>query len=170
MYADYNDKKNQTLDHILGSLLHQFLTTAPQQILDEVAEQIQLIQRSRRNIGTEDISPLLKQRLKQFNRAFICIDAADELEPEVLQQLLKVLKDFVTNNTRIFLTGRGYIQSKIEEYLKIVPRYKATISANQQDIQKFVEQEIMHDRDSDAMDELLAQDIVDTIIMKSQGM
>ena len=48
--------------------------------------------------------------------------------------------------------------------------YKAIISASQQDIQAFVEQQIADDLNPDAMDALLAKDIVDAIIMKSQGM
>ena len=156
--------------HILGSLLRQFLTTAQQPIPDEVAEKLRAIQLQGKTVGTEDILALLKIRLKQFKRAFICIDAADELEGKVLQQLLKKLKGLVTNDTRLFLTGRSHIGNKIEEYLEIIPRYKATISATQQDIQKFIEQEIKDDLNPGAMDDTLARNIVDTIFKKSQGM
>ena len=113
---------------------------------------------------------MLKIRLNQFKRAFICIDAADELEPRVLQQLLKVLRDLVTNDTRLFLTGRGHIESEIQKHLQVAERYKATISASPQDIQEFVEQQITDDLNSDAMDEVLAKDIADAVIEKSQGM
>ena len=170
MYADYKDQNDQTLVHILGSLLRQFLNTAQQPILDEVAKKLRDIQCMGKNVETQDILPLLKQQLKQFKRAFICIDAVDELKPEVQQQLLRELKDLVTNDTRIFLTGRDHIQSKIEEHLQIVPRYKTTISASQPDIQKLVEQQIQDDLNSDAMDEVLAKNIADGIIGKSQGM
>ena len=172
MYADYNDRKNQTLVHILGSLLHQFLNIAQQPILDEVAKKLRDIQRMCKNVETQDILPLLKQQLKQFKRAFICIDAVDELEPVVQQQLLRELKDLVTNDTRIFLTGRDHIQSKVEEHLRpeFVPRYITTISASQQEIQKLVEQQMQDDQYSDAMDEVLAKNIADGIIGKSKGM
>ena len=170
MYADYKDQNNQTLVHILGCLLHQFLTTAQQPIPNEVVKRLQDIRNKASKVGTEDILALLKIRLKQFKRAFICIDAADELEPRVLQQLLRVMKDIVTNDTRLFLTGRGHIESEIQKHLQVAQRYKATISARKQDIQKFVEQEIMDDLNSDAMDEVLAKDIADAIIGRSHGM
>ena len=170
MYADYKDQNNQTLVHILGSLLHQFLTTAQQPIPDEVVKKLQGIRNQVKKVGSADILPLLQMRLKQFKRAFICIDAADELEPRVLQQLLKALKDFVTNDTRLFLTGRGHIESEIQKHLQVVPKYKASISASQEDIDRFIEQQIMDDLNPDAMDEVLAKDIADAINGRSQGM
>ena len=170
MYADYNDQENQTLVHILGSLLHQFLITAQQPIPDEVVTKLRHIQHQGKNVGTEDILALLKIRLNQFKRAFICIDATDELKPKVLQQLLRELNNLVTNDTRLFLTGRGHIESEIEKHLQIVPRYKVTIRASQQDIQKFVAQEIMDDLNPDAMDDVLVKDIMNAISEKSEGM
>ena len=172
MYADYKDQNNQTLVHILGSFLHQFLTTAKQPIPDEVVESLHSIRCQGKKVGTEDILVLLKIRLQQFEQAFICIDAVDELEPRVLQQLLRVLKDLATqaDNTRLFLTGRGHIESAIQKHLQVAQEYKATISASHEDIQKFVEQQIMDDLNSDAMDEVLSKEIVDAIIRKSKGM
>ena len=170
MYADYKDQNSQTLVHILGSFLHQFLTTSQQPIPNEVVQKLHDIRYKGKKVETEDILALLKIRLHQFYRAFICIDATDELEPRVLQQLLKVLKDLVTNNTRLFVTGRGHIESEIQKHLQVAQRYRTIISASQQDIQEFVVQQIQDDLNPDAMNEVLAKDIVDTIIEKSQGM
>ena len=170
MYADYKDQSSQTLVHILGSLLHQFLTTSQQPIPDEVVKSLHYIRRQSKNVEAEDILIMLKTRLHQFQRAFICIDATDELEPKVLQQLLKVLKELVTNDTRLFLTGRGHIESEIQKNLQVAQRYRATITASQQDIQEFVEQQIKDDLNPDAMNEVLAKDIAGAIIEKSQGM
>ena len=129
-----------------------------------------MIRNQGNKVGKEDILALLKIRLHQFQRAFICIDATDELEPTVLRQLLIVLKDLITNDTRLFLTGRGHIESEIQKYLQVAQRYTATITASQQDIQEFVEQQIKEDLNPDAMNETLAKDIVDAILKKSQGM
>ena len=170
MYADYNDQNIQTLAHILGSFLHQFLTTSQYPIPDEVVEKLQNIRNQGKKVAIEDILALLKIRLHQFQRAFICIDATDELEPRVLQQLLKVLKDLVTNDTRLFLTGRGHIESEIQKYLQVAERYRVTIAASQQDIQEFVEQQIKDDLNPEAMNEVLSKDIASAIIKKSQGM
>ena len=85
LYADYKDQSNQTLAHILGSFLHQFLTTAQQPIPDEVVQMLHMIRNQARKVETADILAMLEIRLHQFERAFICIDAIDEVEPKVLQ-------------------------------------------------------------------------------------
>ena len=117
---------------------------------------------------------LLKIRLQQLDCAFICIDALDELEPKVRQQLLAVLKDLGTNNTRLFLTGRGHIESEVQKCLQVSPGYTGTvtISASHQDIQQFLRQQLEedHDLNPEAMDEVLAKEIIDKIVKKSQGM
>ena len=154
------------------SFLHQFLTNAWVPIPDEVIQKLQEIRHKGRKLEIEDSLALLRKRLHQLNRIFICIDAVDELEPEVLQQLLNVLKGLVTNNDniRIFLTGRGHIESEVQRYLQVVKKCKVTVSASQQDIQEFLKQKITRDVNPDAMDDVLAKDIVDAIIKKSQGM
>ena len=171
MYSDYKDQTNQTLVHILGSFLLQFLTTIPEPIPEEVIQKLEDIQRGGRKVEKEVILNLLKIRLHQLQRAFICIDAVDELDPKVRQQLLIVLKELVTkNNTRLFLTARGHIESEVQKYFKVAQGYSIKISASPQDIREFVGQQIKEDLNSDAMDEVLARDIVNSIIEKSQGM
>ena len=114
---------------------------------------------------------LLQIRLHQLKCAFICIDAVDELEQRVRQQLLNVLKELVANNnTRLLLTGRGHIESEVQRYFKPEQIYQVVIRACQQDIQEFVEQQIKDDLNSGAMDEVLKKGIIDAIIKKSEGM
>ena len=181
MYADYKDQANQTVVHILGSFLHQLLITAREPIPDEIIQKLKDIQRQRGKLGTEDTLALLKLRLQQLQCAFICIDAVDELEPKVRQQLLAVLeKELGTNNTnlnpnpntRLFLTGRGYIESEVQKCLKVPERCAVVISASHQDIQQFVRSQLEEDQhlNPEAMDEILAKDIEDGIVKKSQGM
>ena len=169
MYADYKDQTNQTLVHILGTFLQQLLVSAQEPIPNEVFQKLDDIQRQGRKAGIEDYLPLLIIRLIQLKRAFICIDAIDELEPRVRQQLLHVLKDLATNhNTCLFLTGRGHIEWEVQACFEVVQR--CAVSASEQDIREFVRQQINEDRNPKAMDEVLAERIEDAIIKRSQGM
>ena len=108
----------------------------------------------------------------QLKRAFICIDAVDELEPVVRRQLLNALRELGTRcrNIQLFLTGRGHIESEVQKYFQVTQRYSIVISANEQDIKTFVGQQILDDPNPDAMDKLLEKDITDAIIKKSRGM
>ena len=172
LYADYKDQDSQTLGHILGSFLHQLLTTAREPVPIEVIQKLQDIQHQRGKVGTEDNLSLLKIRLQQLTYAFICIDALDELEPRVRQQLLAVLKDLCTNKILLFLTGRGHIEVEVQKCLQVPQEYTVIISASQQDIQQFVRQQLQEDHDinPEAMDNVLAKDIEDKIFKMSQGM
>ena len=170
LYADYKDQTNQSLGNILGSFLHQLLTTVRLPIPDEVIQKLQDIQHRRGKVGPEDNLELLKIQLHQLQCAFICIDAVDELEPKVRTQLLNVLKELGTYNIRLFLTGRHHIETELQRSLQIMEKYRVEISASHQDIKTFVKQQIIEDPNSYMMDEKLVKDIIDTIVEKSQGM
>ncbi|RPB22621.1 hypothetical protein L211DRAFT_761327, partial [Terfezia boudieri ATCC MYA-4762] len=95
LYADYKDQNNQILVHILGIFLRQLVQeTVPKELIEMLVK----IKRKGKKVEMEDILALLRIRLQQLKRAFICIDAVDELEPKVQQQqLLDVLKELGTN-------------------------------------------------------------------------
>ena len=171
MYGDYKDKKNQTLVNILGTLLHQFLATTQKPVPDEITEKLREIRRENGKIGFQDNLALLKIQLHQLKFAFICIDAIDELDQNVRWKLLKELKELGTKNTRLFLTGRNYIESEVQKQLPS-EKNRVIISATRQDIADFVSENIKEDRDQDpeAMDDILAEDISAIMIEKSQGM
>ena len=173
LYADYHNQSNQTLTHILGSFVRQLLTSAQVPIPDEIIQKLNRIQYYNREVGTEDTLEFLKVQLRQLKCAFICIDAVDELGPKVRQQLLSILKELATNsNIRLFLTGRGHIETEVQNHFEIPQGYTVNISANQDDIREFVRQQIRENYDGmnpEAMDEVLAKDIENTIIEKSKG-
>ena len=142
-------------------------------IPEEVIEQLQKIQHRRESIKPEDTLALLKKQLHQLWRVFICIDAVDELEPKVRQELLTVLQELVmteNDNVRLFLTGRIQVESEVKEQFKVAQGYTVNVSASPQDIREFVRQQIKKDLNPGAMDERLTQEIIDTITKKSQGM
>ena len=95
LYADYKDQKNQTLVHILGCFLHQFLTTVQNPIPDEVIEKLDDIRKRGGKAGSEDMLALLNIQLQKLKLGFICIDAVDELDPHVQRQVLDTLKGWV---------------------------------------------------------------------------
>ena len=173
LYADYKDRANQTLAPILGTFLRQLLTTAQESIPDKIIQKLHEIQREGGKVGDKDNLALLEILLQhQLKRAFICIDAVDELEPMVRRQLLNALRELGTRyqNICLFLTGRGHIESEVQKCFQVIQKYSVVISANEEDIKTFVGQKILDDPYPDAMDEFLENDITDAIIKKSQGM
>ena len=151
--------------------MRQILTTTQQPIEGEITKRLCDIQHEGGKVGLEDNLALLEIQLRQVKCAFLCIDAVDELDPHVRRQLLDVLKTLGTN-IRLFLTGRGHIENEVQKRFEIPEGNKVIISATQEDIEEFAKQKIKEDYDlnPDAMDVVLAQDIVDTIVKMSQGM
>ena len=171
LYADYRDKDGQILVNILGSILHQLLTTTTEPIPEEVIKKLQDLQNRRDKLGIDGCLALLKIQLCQLKYAFICIDAIDELEEKVRLKLLNILKELCTQNIRLFLTGRHHVESEVQKRLQAAQKYSVVISASQQDIEIFLRQQMIDDfYMEDAMDEMLERDIIDTIVKKSQGM
>ena len=172
LYADYKDQNNQTLGNILGTFLRQFLATTKTPIPDEVTKKLHDLQREGGKAGIQDNLALLKTQLHTFKCAFICIDAVDELDSDVRWKLLKELKELGTENMRLFFTGREHVASEVQKQFQVLEGNKVIISATPKDIEEFVRHKIQEnrERDSAAMDDILAKAIVGTIIEKSQGM
>ena len=139
-------------------------------IPNEILQKLQDIQRRGGKVGLEDNLALLKIRILQLKCVFICIDALDELEFRVRQQLLNTLKELGSNNIRFFLTGRSHVESEVQKCFQATQIYTVTISANEEDIKTFVSQQIVYDPYSDAMDEALEKHLISAIIKKSRGM
>src|ERR1700753_1614779 len=94
-YCDYHDQSNQTIENILGSLLRQFLTScANSSVYDSWTNTIESIDRRGRRVALADILGLMKLVLDSLKLAFVCIDALDELEPHVRNQLLVEIQKF----------------------------------------------------------------------------
>ena len=171
LYGDYKDQSNQTVGNILGTFLRQFLVTTQTPIPNEVTKKLHVIKCVGGKAGLEDNLALLKIRLQQLDLSFICIDAVDELDHNIRWKLLKVLKELGAN-TRFFFTGRDHIENEVQKQFQVLEENKVVISASRQDIEEFVSERIQEScgRDPEAMDDVLAKDIIDKIIEKSQGM
>ena len=172
MYCDYRDQSNQSIVHIVGSILHQLLNGADLlQFPIELNQQLEDITKKRSKPGLDDILNMVKCLLPQLKCAFVCIDGFDELEKNTRVRLFEVLKGLLgSNKISVFLTGRKHIQDEVRARLPVTRRSEIEIHASLEDIEKYVIQEINRDLDSEAMDQTLRRDILKKIIAQSNGM
>ena len=174
LYADYRDWSNQTLEHILGCLVYQFLTGAGLlHIPDQVIEMLKEVKRQNARVELGHILAMLKLIAAQLDSSFICIDALDELEPQTRRRLLKILSNELhlgTETNRLFFTGRPHMQSEVQNYFKI--RQEVEIVANESDIRQYLSHKISEDRctNPDTMNEALEIEILSLLVGRSQGM
>ncbi|KAF8456508.1 hypothetical protein BDZ91DRAFT_745503 [Kalaharituber pfeilii] len=167
LYGDYRDQGSQTLNNILGSFLKQLLTAASQ-VPDTIMSILESVQKQEKKVDNSNVIQILRLTLPLFDSIFVCIDAADELEPQTRISLLKVIQsEFST--ARIFLTGRPHIRSEIDICLEMEHRNDIEIMADRGDIKKCLLHHLALDTHPDAMNEQLKNEILSTILEQSQG-
>ena len=166
LYCDYRDQKAQTLVPILGTLLQQFLSRSS--IPHEVRDTLENIKKARRTPNKNELVALLQITLRHTERAFICIDALDELDAKTRGHLLQEINILVahTNILRIFLTGRKHIESEVQK----LSRSSVEITAHPDDIRSYLKREIADDENPESMDEGLQKEIVTSLVERSQQM
>ena len=149
-YCDGQEQKDQSAVNIIGSLLRQFAMGAA-----EIPEGIHSAfeksrQRGGRGLQLPDMIELFIKTIISIERAYICIDAADELLPQARSEFLNALGQIIREvpNTRLFLTGRPHIRGEIEKGL-MEGAYSIKIVVDQGDIARHLSQK-MDDNVQDA--------------------
>ena len=169
LYSDYRDQNAQTVIHILGALLQQFIWSKSILPLPQVVrDSLDSIKTTGSTPGKEELLTLLQTTVQNLERAFICIDALDELEARTRRELLQAISHLVTHSDtlRVFITGRKQIQEEVQQLFRI----SVDIAAHPDDIRSYLKREIAEDENPAAMDEVLQSEIVSTLVDRSQQM
>ena len=116
LYCDYRGQKEQTAEVMIGSLLRQFVRGLPE--IPETITQAFYAARTQlggRALDLAEVVELFPAVLGHFKEVFICVDALDEFVPEYRPRFIRSLRQIVDKspNTRLFLTGRPYIESEL---------------------------------------------------------
>ena len=163
-YCDFQDQKMQTLENLLGALIKQ-IVHGPGGIPTEINS---AFQKAKGQVGgwglrVPEALELLKAALAPLDRAFICIDALDELHEKHLPQLLRSLHTISQScPTRFFFTGRPHIGAEIGKYFAGAAQY-LEIKPMREDIVKHVEKALDDDSLQEAMNPGLRAKIMNRI-------
>ena len=178
IYCDYRDEGTQGLVNILGSIVSQLANisnSAASPVPEDTLKEISLVIDNCRGsvLGRDAALTLLNTLLHKLDKAFICIDALDELSTKVRVDFLKALTGILAmKNTRLFLTSRPHIKSDIIKGLKLPLEHKSmNIAAHDEDIRKYIGHQLENDPlHEDAMSPSLQENIIAAITSKSEGM
>ena len=174
LYSDYRDQSNLTLVNILGTLLHQILTSPGfAYSLVEVRKPLERIKNQGGKMQVPALTAMLKLVLQHLDCLYICLDALDELAEGARRDLLKFLRTELNyNQIYIFLTARSHMQQEIIGYLKVDANRVISITASPDDIREFVSNRIKEDMEfnPDEMTADLESEILTSIVNRSQGM
>ena len=142
-YCNDQEQKDQSAVNIIGSLLRQFAVGAaevPKGIRSAFEESRQ---EGRKGPQLPEMVELFVKTIISIERAYICIDAADELLPQDLSEFLDALGQIIREapNTRLFLTGRPHIRREVEKHLT-EGAYSINVMVDQGDIARHLSQKM----------------------------
>jgi len=163
-YLDFATRKEQCATHVLGSLLKQ-IVGGMERIPEEISR---AFQQQKMTIGgcrpkLIDIVNMLGL-ITSSRRTFMCLDGLDECAGVERLRLLNALREILEEapETRIFVTGRPYIQGEIESRLAgQMASFSVTSTISQ--ITRYLRFRLDHDEMPDAMDESLQAEILEKI-------
>jgi len=162
-YFDFAVQKEQSAANMLGSLLKQIVSG-----MEKIPEEIwRAFREQKKTIGGRSLQladGMMLQLVTSSQNTFICIDALDECAGAQRGRLLDSLCEILAKSpgTRIFVTGRPYIQAEIERRLfgRVI---SVSVGPTGNDIITFLRARLRDDETPDAMDESLEKDILEKI-------
>ena len=163
-YFDFAARKEQSATSMLGSLLKQIVSglgRIPEEISQAFQEQQKVA--GGRGLLLPDIVKML-QTITFSLPTFVCIDALDECAVVHRVKLLNSLKQILEKSplTRIFIIGRPHIRDEVEKRL---PGQVTSVSVgpSKDDIIGYLRVRLDEDESPEAMDEGLAEEILEKI-------
>ena len=175
IYCDYRDQKNQNIANIVGSITNQLLESLTNEDIDRISDEVKLAEKMKgRQVSLDIAMCMLKVVLKLFDHTFICIDAVDELEVETQCSFMKSLREICTINDSsggilLCFTARPHVKDMVTKILGENSQ-SVTITANDDDIHKYILHKLETDRYPKLVNDELEQQLLTKIPMSSQGM
>ena len=163
-YFDSVAQKEQTAVNVLGALLKQIVggfKKIPKEIRDAFRRHKKFI--GGRELQLPEVVKMLGT-LSSMQRTFFCLDAVDECAVSDRADLLLSLKDIIdiSPSTRLFLTGRSYIDREVGKHFPAGTSL-LSISPRNGDIIRYIRRKLSKDTDSGEMDEELEAEILKEI-------
>jgi len=164
-YCDFQNQKMQSPENVLGALVKQIVRRLGG-IPDEIDEAFRKAKGEigGRGLRVPEVLSLLKVALAPLDRAFICIDALDELLVRHLPTLLRSLHDISQScpGVRFLFTGRPHIGIEIEKYFPGAARF-LQMKGTTHDIMRYVEMMLDDDPNPEAMNDGLRAEIMNRV-------
>ncbi|KAI5810839.1 hypothetical protein BZA77DRAFT_347519 [Pyronema omphalodes] len=179
LYCDYDNDSHQTLENMIGALLRQAvfkLYYRSKGLPRDVIHKLLKRKREKKPLETTEATEFLSQILRLSAKSYICIDALDECRDDrrrFLLQSLKALSNALKLNqysVRILVTARHHVNEYINlDFVKDLACI-IELEANQEDIAKYVRQELENDVSGVAMTEEFKETVIAKILSSSNGM
>ena len=172
-YCDYANQKTLQAETILGTILKQFFLNG--RIPEELEKKFpRSYGEDTQMLDASDLADLLCLAIQQNPLTFIVIDGLDECEKasrKVVLDLLHRLQEIKNSTVKLFISCRQ--EDQILRSYEGVPMVEMTASSLKGDIQLYVADSVSSRMESGELrvrDPDLAQEIMDELVNKAQGM
>ena len=157
-YFNYQDRKSQSAENVLASLLRQLAMSKPD-IPAPVIELHKRIESQQRHLQQQDFEQAILLISAEFDATLIVIDAFDECENEARKDLLRSLAFLHREpSIRLFLTSRPHSEQEIAR--KLGTPLKIEIGAKDSDLRAFLSSKIDDSDNFDVIDEEFQEEII----------
>lgn len=165
IYFDYLNRDRQTLDHVISSLLRQLLSAAPDNY-KYVLNIYEKHSQTRTTLIGLELERLFFEVLGELQTVYLAVDALDECG--CLTTFIGFLQRArALKNCHLFVTSRPHL-SEINAACQGFSHIK--IEAHEEDLRKYMQQEIRQNSAIAVEDSSLITKIVDTILGNAHGM
>ena len=172
-YCNRNEEERRKPIAVLQSYVRQLSPTVrnPDSIRKELKGCCQKARASGSDLGFNDCREQILESIRLYSQTTLVLDALDECEPKSRGQLLEVIEYLISsskNGLKIFISSRPDRDIR-DRFLK-TPNIEIKATDNEEDIQKYVREKIVHHGNWAGMSQKLQNDIVNKLFTKSQGM
>lgn len=172
-YCNWNEEERRNPLSVLRSYFRQLSTAAGHS--GEMRKKLRDLWRESRlrgsDLGFEACREQLLESVNICQRTTLVLDALDECDPGSRNRLVETIEFLLSNSKsllRVFITSRP--DADIRHCFLSRPNIKIEATDNQDDIKKFVSEEVVKHRRWNKISTQLREDVVNTLLDQSKGM
>jgi len=135
-YFNYKEQENQTGDKVAASLLKQLLLHS--QTVPEEVENVFNALGINDHPGFSKLLWLFQFCVPSFSKVFVILDGLDECNGTQMEDMAKLVRQFMKSNIKVFVTSRPHIQYFIDLFEPDI----CPIKADGSDIEKYLTEKL----------------------------
>ncbi|KAI1298922.1 ankyrin repeat-containing domain protein [Xylaria venustula] len=172
-YCDRNDEERREPLHVLKSYVRQLSTTVEKP--SYMRPQLLALCKSRMleasELSFDDCAAQLLESINLYEKTTLVLDALDECKPDSRRKIIKTIEGILSKSERpvkVFISSRP--DRDIRSSFLDKPNIEIQATHNEEDIRKFVNEEIVNHGGWEDMSVDLQENIVTVLLNNSQGM
>lgn len=172
-YCNRNEEERRKPLSVLRSYVRQLSTAvrSPGHMRKQLRDLCRETRRNGSDLGLDACKQQLLESVNLYSKTTLVLDALDECEPESREQLVNMMQHLLTESKKplkVFISSRP--DGDIRDCFASVPTIEIQATNNQDDIEKFVNEEIVKHRRWDGISPSLREEVVTTLLGRSGGM